>query len=454
MRSEPFSTWGLRITFFEEYCWAAWRRLEDELVEVFSKQDVAHTYTTVGLRQRRSRLGRYLPADHLSPAPTCEFAGVDGSKKTLLSLSEEERKAMKLSDNKVRKEAKKGRSPGQWPEKLPQTLTVKAMGATWKMLKEAPQVDVPMQEEELVTDRENESKKSKWNDENLAELSWQRYLQYLKAESIEWMALRGGTDLRKCYLCQSSITLQDHLTYTSCPSPFVQLQPRSLHEPSAATPTLAQYGFKDRIQPASSSREDGKSCNNLFHISCLARHFSKQSQEGISRYVLPTQGCCPCCSIEGKDEESNTWVNIIRSVYRRKERLEREYLKADAAKIREEKLALKASTKKRPTATKSKVSKETPAEIVSSAAIGLLDALDELQSKATGKRGTKQVVSSLLKDPIQPPAERAKLTQPIKRAALLCSLDNLLNIPSQEAKDGRTETKRSRSVSSEVIDLT
>jgi hypothetical protein len=468
LRSEPFSTWNLRITFFEEYCWAAWLKLENNLSKQISLSTNKDQYQRVGLLDKKSRLGRPLPPSHLTPALLCDFSGVDGTKKSLLLLSEAEKTALKL-DEKRSKGVQEGRSPGQWPEKLPKTLTVKAMGAAWDSLRKAPMA--ALLEE---ADQESEYPKTKLNDDDQAEVSWRRYQSLLKSKGVDMNDVRtssksSNNTTHQCSLCKDDIALQQHLTYTTCPSPYVQLQPRP---PTLHSPTLSQYGFGDSHHfPAAESQSTQMEdiyCPALFHIQCLARHYTDQQSSEVKVFLLPSHGCCPCCGVEGKEKHLNTWIEVIRGVYRRAERLEKEIVKAEVTRAREEKMMLKAATKKRATtSTKTQTSKAAVEELPKRA--GLLGALDEIQSKPKGKR-SYQPVSKLMRDPIHSPlpaTQPSPLVEPLpavptvttaKRSSLLCNLDSLLNTPSQESAAARSMAKRPKAATPlrefDIIDLT
>jgi hypothetical protein len=490
LRSEPFSAWSLRITFFEEYCWAAWLRLEEDLSKELARNTAAEIYAKVGLKSKKSRLDRPLPPKHLSPAPICDFSGVDGARKSLMMLTEEEKSGLKL-DAKVSKPVQQGRSPGQWPEKLPKTLTVRAMGGTWDILKKAPLAPMPIiADANLSSNVDKTVPQMKLNDEDLAELSWQRYLQMLKEKQVSLDTLKPSSSALKsqaCFLCHSSVTLQQHLTYSTCPSPHHRLRPSARH---SETPTLSQFGFhrnSHTVEKETSTTEDAH-CHEVFHVECLAQHFTSTRSTTATLFVLPTHGFCPSCGTQGEDRDMNTWIEVMRSVYRRKERLELEWAKAEACRLREEKLALKNATKKTSTARSSSKVQQQQQQLQSSQGQenvqkreGLLGALDDIQTKPTGKR-SYQPVSSLLKDPIHPRSKpSAKVaavrssspsTRPLspssslnvaasKRSPLLCNLDNLLNIASGPPSSSPSEAKRSKATTremllrpGEVIDLT
>lgn len=468
LRSEPFSTWNLRITFFEEYCWAAWLKLESDLSREVSLYTNRERYQAVGLLDKKSRLGRPLPPSHLTPAPICDFSGVDGTKKSLLLLNEAEKTALKLGEKRS-KGVQEGRSPGQWPEKLPKTLTVKAMGATWDTLRKAPMAAVLRE-----ADQEGDYPRMKLNDDDQAEATWRRYQSLLESKGLDMNDVRtsskpSSSTTHQCDLCKDDIALQQHLTYTTCPSPCTQLQPRSATLSSA---TLSQYGFgSNQHDPAAESQStlmNDSYCPALFHIQCLARHYTEQQSSEETAFLLPSHGRCPCCGVDGKEEHLNIWIEVIRGVFRRAERLEKEIVKAELARAKEEKMMLKAATKKRASPA-TKTSMTTAAVEVLPKRAGLLGALDEIQNRPKGKRGSQQV-SKLMRDPIHspPPAAMpassiatvpaAPIVTTAKRSSLLCNLDSLLNIPSQESAAARSMTKRPKAATQlrdfDIIDLT
>ena len=422
LHSEPFSAWGLRITFFEEYCWAAWLRLERDL----SRQVVAkELYERVGLQRQRSRLSRLLPPSHLTPSVICDFAGVDGTRESMLEMGDEEKHALKLEE--ARKAVQEGRSPGQWPEKLPRTLSVRAMGATWDALYNAPLAPVPLHPESTPTRR------MRLNDDDQAELAWRRYEQVLHRSGHSTEAVQPGTSMtpnESCGLCQAAVSLPHHLTYTTCPSPFSQLQPK-------ADPNLSQRSSSQEVQV--------RHCAHLFHIQCLAQHFLAQQSTGSDEgYLLPTHGCCPRCGDVGRESDMNTWIEVIRAVYRRKERLEREWAAVLAARAKEDKRLRRGTAEKRTpaavTCTDAGTGKDLPK-------LGLLGALDQIHSKASkpGAKRTFTPASMLLRDPVH-------AAPSAKRSSLLCSLDNAVNMPSARPVTGEFKAKRPKA--DEVIDLT
>lgn len=139
LRSEPFSTWGLRVSLFEEWAWVAWSRLEAQLVVRASM--MTDEERCVGLAPGKSRLGRRL----LSNEASCDFHGVDGKRDSLLDVPTEDRPTLKLPETEStnaskgsKKAVQEGAPPGSWPERLPRTATPRAMGACWSLLERAP----------------------------------------------------------------------------------------------------------------------------------------------------------------------------------------------------------------------------------------------------------------------------------------------------------------------------
>lgn len=146
LRSEPFSTWGLRVSLFEEWAWAAWSRLEAQLAMRVAAASMTDEEKCVGLTCGKSRLGRVLHSNEV----VCDFHGVDRKKVSLFDQSPSDRAALKLpeeeretssrsgSSNGKREAVQEGAPPGLWPERLPRIATARAMGASWRVLECAP----------------------------------------------------------------------------------------------------------------------------------------------------------------------------------------------------------------------------------------------------------------------------------------------------------------------------
>lgn len=375
LRSEPFAGWGLRIVFFEEYLWAAWVRLQSQLGNTSATPDAARA----GLFPSAllTRLRRALPPLSLAPNPVCDFYGVDGNRKTLLALSAEERQALKLAksvNSKGKgKAAMEGRPPGIWPEKLPRTLNVRAMGATWTLLDEAPVPAAPVaergksradpgDEQDGSASREKRlSSRFYLDDEDPSYLAFKRFklildsrrLSIEDAEPIERDAVQGSSQsgaTERCALCRKTIVLRDHLSYTTCPSPFEELQHRST---SISENHLTRFGFeKDLSRNDASTTAAGVACRSVFHIRCLAEAFlSQNDQTGV--FLLPTHGRCPGCypskpgSNAAQSAGVNTWNEVIRCTFRRRDYVVRELKLLELTRMKAARVAVQQAKKTR-----------------------------------------------------------------------------------------------------------
>ena len=120
LRSEPFSAWGLRLAFFSEWSWAAFQHCEQQRM-----QHAAQTSNT-------SRLGRHL--HHAYPHLVCDFRGVDGKRKALSLLAQEESAQHGLvhvprpskTSAASRSKPKEPSQNATWPEQLPKIAHLKA----------------------------------------------------------------------------------------------------------------------------------------------------------------------------------------------------------------------------------------------------------------------------------------------------------------------------------------
>ena len=71
LASEPFALWGLKVVFFAEWAWEAWKALDD-----VGEGSSSGAFKFGG----QSRGGVNLPPVHASPAATCCWKGVDGAR--------------------------------------------------------------------------------------------------------------------------------------------------------------------------------------------------------------------------------------------------------------------------------------------------------------------------------------------------------------------------------------
>lgn len=378
LKSEPFAGWGLQIVFFEEYLWAAWNRLQAAYPSVAAHPDARKVSLYINTNQ--TRLRRALPPQDVSPNTMCDFSGVDGGRKSMLTFTEEEKTAAKLekiasgkTKGKVSADAK---PTGLWPEKLPKTLNVRSMGGTWQLLEAAPfpaisYVERGKKKEVDQNGSKDQSAKTPQfhlDDEDMAFHSFKRFQSILDAKSLsveDVQPLLSTVDERRdsdrvqsnCSLCRKNIDLRDHTSYTLCPSPYEQIQARPSASATNKTRSLAQFGFGNSTanDPPISERVEYRHCESIFHIRCLADSFLTQNNQK-GKFLLPTHGYCPKCfptngpSKAGRHSIS-TWNEVIRCTFRRRDYVLREAKMLDIARMKAAKVAIQGSKKVRKTAT-------------------------------------------------------------------------------------------------------
>ncbi|MCO5556067.1 hypothetical protein L7F22_009611 [Adiantum nelumboides] len=379
LKSEPFAGWGLQIVFFEEYLWAAWKKLQT----VYSTIAVQPDAIKVGLNidTNQTRLSRALPPQDVSPNTMCDFSGVDGGRKSMLKFTEEERKAAKLESHTSGKAKGKvsaeGKPPGLWPEKLPKTLNVRSMGGTWQLLEAAPYPATSSVErgkkkdvdQESTTQQSSKSPQFHLDDEDVAFQSFKRFQSLLDARSLsieDVLPLSVSLNNRrnadrlqgKCNICRKNVDLQDHTSYSLCPSPFEQLQPKPTTSATNRTQNLSRFGFGNSStdDPKISKRAEYRHCESIFHIRCLADSFLKQNNQK-GRFLLPTHGCCPTCFPTNRPSDLgrhnlSTWNEVIRGTFRRRDYVLREAKMLDIARMKAAKVAIQQAKKVRKTGAK------------------------------------------------------------------------------------------------------
>lgn len=344
---------------------------------------------------------------------------------------------------------------------------------------------------------------------DVTQCTWLRYEAYLrhKAISVEDVVQgvdggRGGRAGRKrdlCALCNRDVWLdvslpfslvdpfrrnkklklsQDHTTYSLCPSPFRELRPVPLCSSSNISsrhtdqPTLSQldFSFSKSTVPAASDppaeeRRPASYCLDVFHIDCLARCFLAQEQaaafssdpvpdkeEEIDQYVLPVGGCCPTCFPTASAEEGDwtRWNEVARSVFRRRERVQKEIVELEKRRMLEARLVrqrpkgvagkrgAKAATKGVPTSADGMAGGEDEAmaeeheqglEAARSGRTGILGELDKVSIKAG--LGVVPLEKPSLQNRNQSSGSAAPVTSSnaasTKKRNLLGDLDALLN---------------------------
>lgn len=270
---------------------------------------------------------------------------------------------------------------------------------------------------------------------DVTQCTWLRYEAYLRHKTISVEDVvqsensgRGSRTGRKrdsCALCNRDVWLdvslpfplldpfcrtkklklsQDHTTYSLCPSPFRELRPVPLCSSSntssrhADQPTLSQLGFsssKSTVTAASDrpaeERRTASYCMNVFHIDCLARCFLAQEQAAASsgdlvadkeeetdQYVLPVGGCCPTCFTTASAEEGDwtRWNEVARSVFRRRERVQKEIVELEKRRMLEARLA-----RQRPKGMAAKRGAKPATKGVPTSADGMAGGRDEVMAE-------------------------------------------------------------------------
>lgn len=452
LRSEPFSGWGLKIAFFTEWSWLAFQRLEQRRREL----QIASA--------SMSRSGQNMHPEY--PIQVCDFSGVDRKREALCSLPEGARREAGVSALPIIKKPQKknasslqaGASAPGWPETLPKSSNLKALGASELDFASFPvpsspiaSSDITMKAKRVRKDvssvetsaSEDESDASlamvqtplaskrnglspypmRFTDEELAELEWARFCRVLDdvgqrgAEStavasymtdavkLHKSSFAGqpidsnGVITRPCAICKSAVDLTEHLEFSLCPQPHAACLPKSN--------TTAEEDI-----------EHDPECSSVFHVSCLATAFIDQSRSPLQpneseevEAVLPTHGQCPTCIAKqsgglGPDMPPHNisfWSDVIRAVYRRRDRFERlRLLLAQSGQSLEHHLSLYNSASFSP-------KKRTKLKDVAAAKTSPVDAPRSPSEKTAKRKPASAVQSSPGKTPKS--ASRAKATK-------------------------------------------
>ncbi|PWN48954.1 hypothetical protein IE53DRAFT_346674 [Violaceomyces palustris] len=373
IRSEPFSGWNLKLAFFSEWAYAAWIHLD----RTASNDNDNHDHDKTG--SNLSRTGRRMSVG--VPELVCDFSGVDGKRSripsdhlqgpsvcpTLKRPAKTRNEAHPLSPpssssnrGRCERSGESDRAP-LWHETLPKPASsrlkgvewdascARSMGLTLQDLESHPRTPEgvpPVGRKRMLTRkatnvRPEDRARMRFHDEDLMELQWQRWLSFLASRRVglqvddlvrhhlnESESPKGISTTSKCGICKNDIDLGDHLSYSLCPSAYTRLKPAR--------------GERGGVTSETSSEEDHH-CHSIYHLACLAESFldkadaqdhGGRSAEAPRASILPTHGACPStyCRREGE------WTDVIRSMYRRKERFEEEvelYLKMKGKLARE-----------------------------------------------------------------------------------------------------------------------
>lgn len=412
--SEPFAGWGLKILFFDESLWASWLYLDrqNKNGKILTPEiEKAGIYP----RNLQTRLQRPLPPSALSPSILCDFCGVDGKKVNLLTLSKDEKAAMKLE--KKTKTMSMGRCPGLWPEKLPRTLNVKAVEGNWSDLELAPMAPLA---NDISTHKGDDhyARNSLLNDDTLASIAWQRFVHLLNSRhlSIEEVRPLQNSNVQQnsidcslgshseCALCTTQVDLRDHLKYVMCPSMALELTPSSWKRSIGSDGNLDAYGLRasNFIEHTTSNKEKcgvmKNPCQSIFHLKCLAHDFLLQ-QGQVGHFALPTHGFCPICTRDIDPSAQtllpSTWNDVVRSTFRRRDRVIHAFETKQKEQLKKAKVSIQSHRKRSgPASRASKSLREQESDITVrenpsfsfSENKSLLQSLDEIEPNKDDRR--------------------------------------------------------------------
>ncbi|KAJ1027182.1 hypothetical protein NDA18_003196 [Ustilago nuda] len=377
LRSEPFCGWGLKLAFFTEWSWLAYKRLEA----------LSASNAESGLRlDRYSRSGKLLHP--LYPVAVCDFTGVDGKRTPLVHVSQQHRLNGGVADQPAKKKQSSSKKKtneddeaARWHETLPRTANLKGLDAciqdfdlipvsapaplnsdltkkakrVTKASKAAATAEHLDEEEEGVDDEYGDAefetaatattaadgtaqaralRRMRFDDTDAEELEWQQFEHVLSVQScsindfIQTCVERhiAAQDSRTvesapiaptnaCAICKEPIDLTRQLEFVLCPTPYACTQP-----------VISRASSTDAGVQVEASK-----CSSNFHLSCLADGFLQQQEQsqnigGVTssstNTVLPTHGSCPSHECGGPAEVA-TWEDVVRRMYRRHERFER-----------------------------------------------------------------------------------------------------------------------------------
>lgn len=222
-------------------------------------------------------------------------------------------------------------------------------------------------QQDCISKESEHGSKFHLDDEDVAFQSFKRFqrildLRNLSIEDVLPLSVTTADKRSKeaggiCNICRNQIDLRDHTSYTLCSSPFEELQPRPTSSTKNKTKNLSLFGFGiiPSDGPQNNKQPEYRHCDSLFHTRCLAQSFLKQNnQKGT--FLLPTHGYCPICHPSMKPSEAgrhsiNTWNEVIRCTFRRRDYVLREAKVIEAGRMKAAKVAIQQAKKVRKTNT-------------------------------------------------------------------------------------------------------
>lgn len=143
-----------------------------------------------------------------------------------------------------------------------------------------------------------------------------------------------------CAVCKGPVSLHDHLSFSLCASAYPAPQPIS-------------------AEGSHSGQTQDRHCDSVFHLECLAKAFSAGASASDSDTplsgptLLPVAGQCPTCD-SSSSSPIGSWTDVIRGVYRRRDRFEEEMKQAAKEQAVLERRESKAAEKEAEKAEKAK----------------------------------------------------------------------------------------------------
>lgn len=270
LSSEPFCFWNLKIAFFDEWAYAAWRAMERD--------------APVPLFEEGRATGRRLPKEY--PGIACDFAWMgtetlvdpSGARDAYppLFFADTQSAYQKESSTRKRAARKAQQKPGVWPETPLLVRDAQRLGLTYGDLQDAPRFPQPLPGAPTPASLTTYDQNAQALENALIERRTGAPLPEARHAML--------TQPADCGLCKKPIATDDVTSYSFCPS-------ADWHEDTVT------------------------GCHDLFHLECLAQHF-QDAQPTARTYCLPVAGACP-----HGDASPTPWAEIVRRIFRRKDLL-------------------------------------------------------------------------------------------------------------------------------------
>lgn len=260
LHSEPFCFWDLQVALFTEHAYGLWRYLDAQWTAKHGRSRWAAGRVT----------GREL---QVPLRVTCDFSGVDGNRVPLVRTGgthPELPEAASLSERQV-KLAKRSKKTAEkdktWaPEETPVSRSAQDLQLTWDDVDGAPRAagDAPVYIQPYKEAHAVERA-----------LIMRRCAKQHRSSAAACHEL--ARQEASCALCHKPLVMHDATSYTFCPG-------------------------------AKLSDSGVVACADMFHIECLAKHYTRGT-----RFCVPLAGSCPTC------RTPHSWPALVRRISRRRE---------------------------------------------------------------------------------------------------------------------------------------